>query len=474
MTLTLAEAKTTKEDTRATLMSSFPEKEITDLNLSLDCWNNPVKTQTLHNPECVGPMMITECATSDTLYLSRRCLKDVNGFLKTTTLKNLYLEGNEISSLPDTLFTNLPNLVWLDLRNNLITFLPAEIGVHRCLKTLLLEGNPITELPLELGNVVSLKALSLRYCPITFPPQEVLQEGLQCILQYLRRAMADRPVTVQSSHLDMPLVEKLHLADLVKSSMDLCEDVVDEDELQRFRELREKMIQLDRADFDFALPVSRLPTTSESIRGHKTNTLPAIKRKEITSGNLFPKLPPFDIPRWKRSEEGRLAPLKELKEKQAILEERRKNQELLKEWRGHAKVMQERNILEHKQDRLERPLKVEITMKAPYATDCLCSVAECGEVRTHNIPPKRVQTQTSFLSHKEHEEARVARDRELEQRIRSHVKMMQERRRRPRGSAQEETEAARLDMEEAERLQSELNEQKLEADTEYRFLAFTG
>lgn len=43
---------------------------------------------------------------------------------------------------------------------------------------------------------------------------------------------------------------------------------------------------------------------------------------------------------------------------------------------------------------------------------------------------------------------RAARDRELEQRIRSHVQMIQERRRRPSGTAQEETEAARQDMEE--------------------------
>ncbi|XP_071235578.1 leucine-rich repeat-containing protein 27-like isoform X2 [Salvelinus alpinus] len=452
-------------------------KEMTDLHLSLDCGDNAVKTHTPHIlPECVEPIQITEYVTSDTLYSSRRNLKYVvDCILKNTTLKNLYLEGNEISRLPDTLFTSLSNLVWLDLRNNQITSLPVKIGLHRCLKTLLLEGNPITELPLELGNVITLKALSLRHCPITFPPQEVVGQGLQCILQYLRSAMAERPVSVRNSLPDMPPVEKLQLTELVKSSLDLCEEVVDEDELQRFRELRQKMSQMDRDEFGYALPISRLPRAAEGDRGHKTYPLPVIKRKkEITRGNIFPELPPFDMQYWKKSEERRLAAMKELKEKQAILEQRRKDQELLKEWRTHARVMQERKILEHKQERRERHRREEVPINAPYATESLCSVVESGEVKTHNPPSKRIQRQRSFLSQKEHEEARAARDRELEQRIRSHVQMIQERRRRPSGTAQEETEAARQDMEEAKRLQSELAERKQESDIEYRFIAFTG
>lgn len=46
-------------------------------------------------------------------------------------LKNLYLEGNQISNLPDSMFISLPNLLWLDLRNNQIPSIPAGIGLHR-------------------------------------------------------------------------------------------------------------------------------------------------------------------------------------------------------------------------------------------------------------------------------------------------------------------------------------------------------
>lgn len=91
----------------------------------------------------------------------------------------------------------------------------------------------------------------------------------------------------------MPPVEKLQLTELVKSSLDLCEEVVDEDELQRFRELRQKMSQMDRAEFGYALPISRLPRAAEGDRGHKTYPLPVIKRssqKGSTSGKVLGEL----------------------------------------------------------------------------------------------------------------------------------------------------------------------------------------
>ena len=43
----------------------------------------------------------------------------------------LYLEGNAISSFPEELFDCLPNLRWLDLRNNRISEIPPIIGKHR-------------------------------------------------------------------------------------------------------------------------------------------------------------------------------------------------------------------------------------------------------------------------------------------------------------------------------------------------------
>ncbi|XP_051234573.1 leucine-rich repeat-containing protein 27-like isoform X2 [Dicentrarchus labrax] len=224
------------------------EEEVPGLQLVFG--NSVVKPQTPHTPpEDAEPQELSEYYSTETLCLSRTELKHVaQSILKNSKLKYLYLEGNQLSSIPDSLFISLPNLLWLDLRNNQITSLPAEIGSHRSLKTLLLEGNPISELPPELGNVITLKGLNLRDCPISFPPQHIVNQGLRSILQFLRSAMAKRPVSMRKTPPELPVVEKLQLSELMGSSMEEQDESVDEDELQRFKELKQKMILLDKAE----------------------------------------------------------------------------------------------------------------------------------------------------------------------------------------------------------------------------------
>ena len=73
-------------------------------------------------------------------------------------LQYLYLEGNELTSLPDELFNKLPSLKWLDLRRNYIVRLPSVYtGRHQNLRNLLVEGNNLRTLPLELGITFCLK-----------------------------------------------------------------------------------------------------------------------------------------------------------------------------------------------------------------------------------------------------------------------------------------------------------------------------
>ncbi|KAG7999913.1 Leucine-rich repeat-containing protein 27, partial [Nibea albiflora] len=216
----------------------------------------------------------------------------------------LYLEGNHIPSIPGSLFVSLPNLQWLDLRHNQIASLPAEIGLHRSLKTLLLEGNPISELPPELGNVITLNGLLLRDCPICFPPRDIVSQGVQGILQYLRTVLANRPVSTRKTTPELPEVEKLQLSELMGSSMEEQDDSVDEQELQRFRELKNKMILLDNAELDSA---------AQSDRNPKSPLLPVIKR----------------------------------------------SQETLQKWRTQAKITQKKRFSEHKQKEHERQRKRE-------------------------------------------------------------------------------------------------------------------
>ncbi|XP_036430485.1 leucine-rich repeat-containing protein 27-like [Colossoma macropomum] len=466
------------------------EEDMNDLHLSLDCGDSAEKSPSRKSSPSQQEdpsKQPGEDVTSHTLYLSRQSLKDIPDYaLKCTELKNLYLEGNRMPSLPENMFTSLPNLLWLDLRNNQLTSIPANIGQHRCLKTLLLEGNPVTELPVELGNVITLRALSLRNCPVSFPPQDVLQQGLAHILQFLRRkAVAQRPLSVHSTlpacrpsevSSDMPAVERLPLSEVLQASMDLCEEA-DDSELHRFKELQQRMIQMERADLGYLTPEIQSPRHLRAAGGDRSHPLSTRRTQEM--GRMFPALLPSDAQCWKRSEERRLAAMKELKEKQALLEQRRKDEELLREWRNQARIMQERKILEQKQDRRERLQRDENIKNTPYSADASYSERDGVEALSHELHSDALNAlqrpQRSSSDHKETDEARAARDRDLEQRIRNHVQMMQERRRRPRGPpGEEEAQAAAQEIEEVKQLQLELAERRRQRDLEYRFTAFTG
>ncbi|XP_054456782.1 leucine-rich repeat-containing protein 27-like [Anoplopoma fimbria] len=415
---------------------------VPDLQPSYVFGNSVVKPQTPRTvPEDAEQQELPACYPTETLCLSRTQLKHVaESILRNSTLKYLYLEGNQISSLPDSMFISLPNLLWLDLRNNQITSLPAEIGLHRSLKTVLLEGNPIPELPPELGNVITLKGLNLRYCPIRFPPQHIVNQGLRSILQYLRSTMAKRPVSARKSPPELPVVEKLQLSELMGSSVEEQEESVDEDELQRFRELRHQMILLDKAD---------LGSVPRGDGDPKSRLLPAIKRKTTKAG-MIPQLPLFDTRHWKKPEERRQAAMKELTEKQAILEQRRKSQEALRKWRTQAKIIQEKKTPEQKKHAQQRSQE---------------------DAETDSNPGVG---QASALSIPECEETRSAR--ELERQIRARVDTMQERRRNPRGTATEQMAAAERDVEEMRKLQARLLERKRNrgGDLEKCFTVFTG
>ncbi|XP_041866376.1 leucine-rich repeat-containing protein 27-like [Melanotaenia boesemani] len=250
-----------------TSIMTSPEKE-GDNRLRFVFGNGVVKTQIQQiMPDDAEPHESAKSCSTEMLCLRRSNLKQVpDTVLSNSSLTYLCLEGNQIASIPDSLFVSLPKLEWLDLRKNQITSLPAEIGFHRSLRTLALEGNPISELPPELGNVTTLRALCLRNCPIRFPPQDVVHQGYKSILQYLRSVLAERTVNTRTS----PAVEKLQLSELIESNMEEQEEEsVDEDEMKKFRELKDKFIQLEIAELASAAhsdnkPKSQLPVAPKS------------------------------------------------------------------------------------------------------------------------------------------------------------------------------------------------------------------
>ncbi|XP_010767470.1 leucine-rich repeat-containing protein 27 isoform X4 [Notothenia coriiceps] len=346
------------------------------------------------------------------------------------------------------MFIRLPNLLWLDLRNNHIASFPAEIGLHRSLKTLLLEGNPISELPAEMGNVITLKGLNLRNCPITFPPQDIIDQGLQSILQHLRSAMAQRPVSTKKNPLELPVVEKLQLSELMGSSTEEQGESVDEDEMKRFRELKQKMILLD---------IAELGSTAQGDGNQKPPLLPIVKRKKAASkAASIPELPLFDSQHRKRPEKRRPAAMKELNEKQAIVEQRRKSHDALNKWRTEAKTTQKKKMPEQKKHAEQRNQEEAVTDSKPSVEDGSGS------------------SKTPGMSITQFEETRSAR--ELEQQICARVEKMQERRRNPRGTISEQMAVAEKDVEEMRKLQAQLLQRKKNwgIDLQKHFTIVTG
>ncbi|XP_041116767.1 leucine-rich repeat-containing protein 27-like isoform X2 [Polyodon spathula] len=469
------------DEDRLLMVSLKEEESYEDQDVSLDRGDNTEKAIEHYTSEKIKRSLEDiEHNAAATLDLSRKSLQHVDDLFNISRIENLYLEGNEISSLPDHFFSELSNLVWLDLRNNQINCLPPGIGQHRCLKTLLLEGNPIKELPIELGNLITLSALSLRQCPIEFPPENIVHQGLQAILKFLRSAMTGKPIYTRNSFQEMPPIEKLRLTDLVKSSLELSEEWPNDEEMKRFEKLRKEMMQADEADMgDTDQAFQLVPSIDRAVlkcKGPRKTIIASLpKRKQVPLKYTFPELPHYDNQSRTTAQERRLLALKDLKEKQALIEQRRKDQELLKEWREHSKCMQEKGEMESRQGGMALVKSDEVLKNAPYAVDPdfyrMLDSREC--IKPGSREEQKLLTRKSL---KDIEEARAARDRELEHRIRTHIQMMQERRRKSKGTVQEEIDATRTEMETAQKLQSEVVQRKLERDVplEYRFTAFTG
>ncbi|XP_062987672.1 leucine-rich repeat-containing protein 27 [Elgaria multicarinata webbii] len=452
--------------------------------------------------------------SSVSLDLSRKELQYLtDDIYKLFNLKYLHLEGNALSVIPEDFFQHLPNLVWLDLRYNQFKELPPGIGCHKQLKTLLLERNPIKRLPVELGNLASLTALNLRHCPLEFPPLEVIQKGLPAILSFLQKCSnvdytkpvtpdlpspleqeakaivreykrkCDRPpdrrkafndLWKQMSFHKMPPVEKLNLTDFMKSSLDLSDGWPNEEEMIRFQKLRDELIQDEKEEYlankmaaNESMPTLRRTRTKESI-SRKSSMVSSRGKK-----SLFPAVSSHDlVVQSKRAEECRLAALKEMKEKQALIEQRRKDREVLQKWRRQAKIMREKKGILY----TFSPEKGDMTVsqKAPYATDNIKYHDKLEGWKEPTKQDEHTEAALNINSVKTMDDLRAAKYKEVENRIKQHTQMMKERRKKLTGIPQEAMERANEDFETAENLEEELADMRKDLHKEYRFTAFTG
>ncbi|XP_034783920.2 E3 ubiquitin-protein ligase LRSAM1-like isoform X2 [Acipenser ruthenus] len=100
------------------------------------------------------------------------------------SLQVLNVERNQLQCLPESI-GELSQLQTLSVRGNCLSELPTSLGRMRSLRTLDLSENKVRELPTELASVRTLETLTLDAAAMTFPPASVCAGGTEAIQQFL-------------------------------------------------------------------------------------------------------------------------------------------------------------------------------------------------------------------------------------------------------------------------------------------------
>ncbi|BFZ01408.1 hypothetical protein BsWGS_04447 [Bradybaena similaris] len=394
-------------------------------------------------------------------------------------LEYMYLEGNEITTLPGEFFKMFPNLRWLDLRNNLLTRMPsAYLSTHSCLRNLLLEGNSLRTLPLELGLVKSLHGLNLAGNHLDFPPPEIIEHGTQYILLYLRDLYEAK--CSQQADLELKLSEEAPLGCEHKS--EVSDDWNTTASLMDLAKRREKMFQaVSHGNADISQMqdsvnetygnLCKSPKGFSEMKFKKSGADMLIGKKKkmnILSWkmNPYPSLPSSDYVKFKMNEDKHLAKVREQKRKIEAIIQNQKNEAVLKKWREVAKILQQKKYSQrllpgkdYKEPAEQAPFGIEMEMmKMLSKEDRLKADLE----RDLELKRQRIVSPRTRASREQDRENNII---ELEEKVKKHMALMVERRTKPKGTPQQEKEVARRELEIAEQLYSELFAQR--RDIEY-------
>ncbi|XP_070811604.1 E3 ubiquitin-protein ligase LRSAM1 [Pituophis catenifer annectens] len=101
-----------------------------------------------------------------------------------TSLQVLNVEKNILKALPDSI-GDLAQLQTLNLKGNKIKKLPSTLEGLRSLRTLDISENSVQELPQTLAHIRTLETLSLDATAMIYPPNEVCSAGTEAIQRFL-------------------------------------------------------------------------------------------------------------------------------------------------------------------------------------------------------------------------------------------------------------------------------------------------
>uniref|UniRef100_K7E070 Leucine rich repeat containing 27 n=1 Tax=Monodelphis domestica TaxID=13616 RepID=K7E070_MONDO len=315
-------------------------------------------------------------------------------------LKTLLMEKNPIKSLPVEL-GNLMSLKALNLRNCPLEFPPQDVvqkglvAILAFLRTWALkhvvDAGPLYQeiVPMKRANSFKESSKGKRSSP---ERPASTKEALPL--------WRPRPEAPKGREYSFPPVEKLNLADVGEPSMDFSEDWANEEEMKQFWKLRQEIVANEKAEIlaNQLLPVQfplelgeALPNRRGKERPQKPRSnfriplkRPHNPRKKISSfKNMFPEIPSYETAiQTRKDEDRRVAALKELKEKQALIEQRKRDKKMLQKWREQAAAMKkEKEALMT----VQPPPMDLVLMNAPFATDPLAEKKELDSLKKKQL-----------------------------------------------------------------------------------------
>ena len=156
-------------------ITSGPPISIQELKIRLRKWCDLAKYSTEYSSRINAAQQIENCYAigAKSLDLSNNQLTDLPaeiGLL--TNLARLDLSNNQLTNLP-TEIGLLTELIFLNLSNNQLTDLPATIWKLPKLICLALDNNQLTDLDAEIGKLTELKFLFLSNNQLTDLPAEI-------------------------------------------------------------------------------------------------------------------------------------------------------------------------------------------------------------------------------------------------------------------------------------------------------------
>ncbi|MEL6160447.1 MAG: COR domain-containing protein [Cyanobacteria bacterium J06627_32] len=166
---------------------SLHQNLLTDVPPELGQLTNLSRLDLSQNKLTDVPSELGQLANLSWLDLSQNKLTDVPPELgQLANLSRLDLSQNKLTDVPSEL-GQLANLSRLDLSQNRLGNLSTQLFQLAKLTELYLDQNQLTSLPPELWQLDSLLVLDLDQNPdLSSPPPEVLKQGTQAILTYLR------------------------------------------------------------------------------------------------------------------------------------------------------------------------------------------------------------------------------------------------------------------------------------------------